>query len=79
MEAVSKKSRIVEISMPSSIDEKWVRDVIENALVEKLVKESKLDKLQKLINSLGLKPSEVSKFEKMRKELWAQKKKSYGL
>lgn len=79
MEALSKKSRIVEISVPSTIDEEWIKDVLESALIEKLVKESKLEKLQKLIDSLGLKSSEISKFERLRGEVWAQKKKSYGL
>ncbi len=39
MEVKDKKSRIIEISVPRDIDEKWVKGVLENAIIDRLVKE----------------------------------------
>jgi hypothetical protein len=79
VEAADKKSRIIEISVPQDIDEKWVKSILENAIIDRLVKESRFKKAREIILSLGLKPSDVLTFDKMRDEIWAQRKKLYGL
>jgi len=67
------------LEVPEWVDEIKLKERVYNVVKELSDKDYKIKRLKELISELDLDEEDLERFEKVREEVWKERKKEYGL
>lgn len=73
------KSITLKLKIPEWVDEIKLREKVHDFVKELSDKDYKVKRLKELISELNLDEKDLEKFEKVREEVWKERRKEYGL
>lgn len=73
------KSITLTLEIPEWVDEIRLKERIYNVVKEFSERDYKIKRLKELISELNLSEEDLKRFEKVREEVWEERKKEYGL
>ena len=73
------KSITLTLEVPEWVDESKLKERVYDFVKELSDKDYKINRLKELIYELNLDEEDLEKFEKVREEVWKERKKEYGL
>ena len=73
------KSITLTLEVPEWVDESKLKERVYDFVKELSDKDYKINRLKELISELNLDEEDLEKFEKVREEVWKERKKEYGL
>ena len=76
---VMTKSITLTLEVPEWVDEIKLRERVYDFVRELSDRDCKIKRLKELISKLNLDERDLEKFEKVREEVWKERKKEYGL
>lgn len=73
------KSITITLEVPEWVDEIKLKERVYDFVKELSDKNYKIKRLNELISELNLDEKDLEKFEKVREEVWEERRKEYGL